>query len=114
MPFKTYPGRLDATGAGTVEIQQDNTLVEWDIYQISVNGSSPLTNNMVASLMLNTFLLCNTPAAAADTATGPPDVVLSRGDRLDVVFSLGIPNDSVNVGIWFNENQAGTSNPGSA
>lgn len=114
MPFKSYPGKLDGTGAGTVEIQQDNSSTEWDIYQLSVNGSQPATNQMTCQVLLNGFLLCNSPAAAADTATGPPDVILSRGDRLDIVFAAGIAADNVNVGIWFDEAPAGTANPGVA
>lgn len=107
--FKTFPGKLDATGAGIVEIQQQNASVEWDIFQISVSGSTPAINNMICSVMLNGFLLCNSPAAAADTATGPPDIVLTRSDDLKVVFAQGIANDSVNVGLWYNENPAGTT-----
>lgn len=114
MPFKTFPGKLDASGNGSVIIQQDNASVEWDIYQISVNGSNPTTNNMICTVLLNSFLLCNSPAAAADTATGPPDVILSRGDTLTVNFTQGISNDNVNVGIWFDEAIAGSSNAGAA
>lgn len=109
MPFKTYPGKLSAGGAGTVEIQLDNASVEWDIYQISVSGSQPSTNNMTCQVLVNGFLLCNSPAAAADTATGPPNVVLRRGDILDIVFVSGIANDAVTVSIWFNENPGGTT-----
>lgn len=107
--FKTFPGKLDGTGAGIVEIQQENASTEWDIYQLSVNGSNPATNSMTCQVLVNGFLLCNSPAAAADTASGPPDIVLTRSDDLRVVFTAGIPNDNVNVGIWFIENPAGTT-----
>jgi hypothetical protein len=113
MPFRTFPGVIGADGTASIIIQQDNASVEWDIYQVSVSApaqsANPAASIMTASMMLNGFFLCGTSQAAADTASGAPDAILSRSDTMTLNFSLGTPGQAIQVGIWYNENVSGTS-----
>jgi len=63
----------------------------------------------VVILYVNGYFLCASPQGSLDTATGPPDVVLNAHDVLTAQWQQGVPNDPINVGIWYNENPAGTT-----
>ena len=108
MAFKSFSGIINATGNLDINIQQDNALKEWDIFQISTLCPNPANCPAVASVFLNGFFLCNSYHAGQDTAVGPPDVILSRGDTLTVSFSTGTPGDQTVVSIWYTEYDAGT------
>lgn len=106
--FQSFQGKADIRGAAVVEITTQNSAMEWDIYQISIKSNTFLAN-CVAAIYFNGFFLCATPQGSMDTATGPPDVVIQPGDLLTVEFTAAPPNDTVSVGIWFNENPVGTT-----
>lgn len=106
---KLYTGAIANDGTANVIIQQENAATEWNIFQISVAAPASISLNMQAQILYNGFLLCNTPHAVADTASGPPAIILSRGDTLTIAFSRGIAADKVNVTIWYTEHPAGTS-----
>jgi hypothetical protein len=108
MPFRSFPGVVASDGTATVLIQQDNALKEWDIHQVSVNA--PVTSSKATVQMLvNGFFLTKSAQAAGDTATGPPDVILSRSDIMTLAFAGANPGDRVNVAVWYTENVAGTT-----
>lgn len=88
--------------------------MEWDVYQISTLCPNPINCPARAYVYLNGFLVCQTNHAGSDTATGPPDVILSRGDTLTISFVTGTPGDLVQVSMWYTEVPAGTSSPGLA
>jgi hypothetical protein len=106
MPFRSFPGVVASDGTASVLVQQDNASTEWDIFQVSVNA--PMTSSKItAQLLINGFFLTRTAQASGDTATGPPNVILSRSDIMTLAFSGGNPGDRVNVAVWYNENVAG-------
>jgi hypothetical protein len=108
MPFRSFPGVIASDGTGSVLIQQDNASVEWDISQVSINTSTGKGTRVTAQMLLNGFFLAATTQGSGDTATGPPDIILSRSDILTIAFSGGNPGDKTNVGIWYTEQNAGT------
>lgn len=112
MPFKNYSGTVDNNGNCEVDIQQDNASTEWDIFQVSLACPNPVTCPARASMFLNGFFLCATYHAGQDTAVGPPDVILQRGDVLSIQFITGTPGDLVQVSIWYTEYPAGTVTAG--
>jgi hypothetical protein len=106
--FHSFQSKADARGAAVVEVTTQNSAMEWDIYQISLKCNTFIAN-CIAAIYLNGFFLCATPQGALDTATGPPDVVIQPGDLLTVEFTAASPNDTVSVGLWFNENPVDTT-----
>ena len=106
--FRNFQGTIGASGSGSMDIIQPNAVVEWDIYQISCQCGT-LQGGCFVTLFVNGFFLCATPQGSRDTATGPPDVVLGHSDTLTAQWTNGIPNDPINVGLWYNEYPAGTT-----
>lgn len=106
--FRQYQGAIGPNKTGSVDVQHNNASMEWDIYQISVSCGT-MGATCVVILYVNGAFLCATPQGSLDTATGPPDVVLSVSDILTATWELGTPGDTVTVNIWFNENPVGTT-----
>lgn len=99
---------LDAQGNGQINVGPDITNVEWDIFQISVRTKT-FTPACSIEILHNGFFLCGSPLGSLDTATGPPDIVVSSSDELLVAWFNGTPHDLATVGVEYNENPSGTT-----
>ena len=106
--FRQYQGKIGPSGTGSVDVSHNNTAMEWDVYQISVTCGT-MGATCVVILYVNGAFLCATPQGSGDTATGPPDVILSTTDILTATWQLGTIGDTVTVNIWFNENPVNTT-----
>jgi len=106
--YRNFTNTISATGIGKVDIQHGNTAVEWDIYQISVSCGT-ITAPCIVLILVNNYFLCATAQGSLDTATGPPDVVLNSSDILTAQWQQGMPGDTINVGLWYNENPVDTT-----
>ena len=112
--FRAFQTRLntpDAVGGtygGSVVVEPPSSAWEWDIYQIAIQTKT-FSPTCQVEVLHNNFFLCGSPSGSLDTATGPPDVVVRPSDFLAVVWTGGVHNDLATVGIWYNENQTGTT-----
>jgi hypothetical protein len=106
--FRSYQGKIDSAGMGTVDIRHNNTAMEWDIYQVSCSCGT-MGATCVVILYVNGAFLCASPQGSLDTATGPPDIVINSSDLLTAEWQLGTVGDEVTVNIWYNENPVGTT-----
>lgn len=92
-----------------IDIAPNNTAMEWDIYQISVE-TMPMIQGCFCEIRLNAdpltvsvgsisitqpypgitnpypsgYLVCYTGQGSKDTAVGPPDIVAQAGDQLNI------------------------------
>lgn len=106
--FRTFQTRVDEHGNAIVHVQTLTTAMEWDIYQISVKTQVFWVFTQ-SEIQINGFFVCGSPQGSLDTATGPPDIVLTPGDDLTVAWINASPGDIATVGIWYNENPVGTT-----
>lgn len=112
MPYKNFTSSLNNQGNGEIDIQQENAAVEWDIYQISIadpNISPRSGSHLIAAIYYNGLFVCSTSQGAGDAATGPPDIILTRSDTIQIIFTGGISLDPITATVWFHENAAGTT-----
>lgn len=106
--FRTFQVKLDNKGNGSVDVSPFITNKEWDIYQISVQTAT-FNAMCVCEIQHNGFFLCVSPQGSMDTATGPPDIIVGPGDILTVKWFSATADDLATVGLWFNENDTGTT-----
>lgn len=106
--FRSFQTRLDASGNGFVSLSPYVESIEWDIYQVSIQTATAIAT-CTAEIRHNGFFLCSTAQGSKDSATGPPDCVVQASDMFSIYWFNGQPNDQATVGIWFNENPAGTT-----
>lgn len=106
--FRTFQIYLDSNGNGQVDVSPFIANKEWDIYQISVQ-TAIFKQSCICQIQHNRFFLCVSPQGSMDTATGPPDIVVGPGDILTVIWFAGQSKDLATVGLWYNENDVGTT-----
>jgi|SRR5215469_3457576 len=104
--YRNFNDIINSTGSGSVTITHGNAAVEWDVYQISCSCGM-ITAPCIVILYVNGYFLCATPQGSLDTATGPPDVILTSSDILTAAWQQASPGDNINVGIWYNEKPVG-------
>lgn len=106
--FRTFQQKVDSNGAAVVTVKPLTTAMEWDIYQISVK-TQVYWKYTQCEIQVNGFFVCGSPQGSLDTATGPPDTVLTPNDTLTVTWINASPGDIATVGIWYNENPVGST-----
>jgi hypothetical protein len=86
-----YTVKLDANGAGTIRIQNDNPMVVVVMRQVYV-VCNPKKPGATADILDASFgVTTSYNAGTGDTAKGDPPLYLPRGYFCDVVFANGPP-----------------------
>jgi hypothetical protein len=106
--FRAYSVQLDPYGNASLDIQPNNRAVEWDIYQVSIR-TNIFNPQCYAEIWHAGFFRCASPQGSMDTATGPPDMVCSPNETIQIRWFAGQPGDNATASIWYNENPSGTT-----
>lgn len=105
---RQYQLFLDQNGAGRIDIQPNNSAMEWKIFQVPIFTKTFVTN-CVGALYHNGAYLHSTPIGSLDSASGPPYVILNSTDVLTIAWTGGLAGDQATATIWYEEYPAGTA-----
>jgi len=102
-----YQTIINPDGSARIDVNPNNTAVEWVIRQASVNTNT-INLNCMAALYFNDAYLHSTPLGSLDSATGPPYPIVGAGDIFTATWGQGTAGDQANLTILYDEVPAGT------
>lgn len=105
----TQTAIADSTGAAVVSISLNNAGLVWVVAQVS-NESVPFRVGATAIIRRNGRFIAGTSIGSADTAYGPPAILLRSGDVLTVTWA-GLTKGDQAIATAFYDEQPDSAKP---